>query len=595
VTEGVSANPWLAGARQLWRLLTPAERRTALGLIALTLIGVFLEALGVGIVIPVMGLLISGDHTSRFALVNAVMKRASGLPRESVVAYGMGLLVVVFAVKAAFLGFLTWRQMRFVFGLQASLSRRLVDEYIHQPFTFHLERNSALLVRSAIIDANSLANVTQPALIAFTETMVVIGIASLVAYAEPAGTLAVMATLGTVTLVVHKLSASRLDRWGRARHAHDGKRVQYLQEALGGIKEIKLLGRGDEFVARYDRHNVGSAEASERTYTLQGIPRLVLELLVVTAAAVFFAVLSARRSPAEFLPVFALFGLAAFRLLPSVNRIVSSLQSIRYTLPVVHSLYNEVQLLQSVPRPLEPGGQLTFARSIDLEHVTFRYPTGHAPSLADVSLSVARGTSVGIVGTTGAGKTTLVDILLGLLDPDSGRVTVDGVDIRSNKRGFQSLIGYVPQTIFLTDDTLRRNVALGVPEDQIDEAAVWRAISAAQLESFVRGLPDGLDTSVGERGVRMSGGQRQRVGIARALYHDPSIIVLDEASSSLDLVTERDLMAEIAALRGSRTLIIVTHRHSTVQHCDQVFRIEHGRLIERGSAAAVLGSENRAG
>jgi ABC-type multidrug transport system fused ATPase/permease subunit len=267
---------------------------------------------------------------------------------------------------------------------------------------------------------------------------------------------------------------------------------------------------------------------------------------------------------------------------------MGAMQNVRYGLPVIAVLHSELALLQNTHVP-ERGQPIPFGDSLRLEHVIYRYPSTETDTIRDVTLQIARGTSVGFIGSTGTGKTTLVDIILGLLTPNSGRVLVDGMDIRGRERGWQDQIGYVPQSIFLTDDSLRRNIAFGLPNEQIDEDAIWRTVRAAQLEAFVNELPAGLDTMVGERGVRLSGGQRQRIGIARALYHDPAVLVLDEATSALDNVTEREFMTTVGTLRGAKTVIIIAHRLSTVEHCDRLFRLEQGRVVEEGETAAVLG------
>jgi ABC-type multidrug transport system fused ATPase/permease subunit len=357
---------------------------------------------------------------------------------------------------------------------------------------------------------------------------------------------------------------------------------------LGGVKDVKLLGREEDFLHQYHTHNKGSTYIGQLQATLQAIPRLGLELLAVLGLALLvFVMIGQGQSLDALLPTLGLFAAAAFRMLPSVNRVLSAIQSVRFSVPVVDTMYSELRMLELAPSP-QRGPPLRLGNTLTLEGVCFQYPSAEAMAIRDVSLSIERGSSVGFVGGSGAGKSTLVDIILGLLTPGSGTVAVDGTDIQSNLRGWQDQVGYVPQTIFLTDDSLRRNIALGLSSETIDEAAVRRALRSAQLAEFVDGLPDGLDTVVGERGIRLSGGQRQRIGIARALYHDPPVLVLDEATSSVDTATEADIMSAVRALRGDKTILIIAHRLSTVEHCDRLFCLDQGRVSTEGEAATVL-------
>jgi ABC-type multidrug transport system fused ATPase/permease subunit len=273
-------------------------------------------------------------------------------------------------------------------------------------------------------------------------------------------------------------------------------------------------------------------------------------------------------------------------MLPSVNRLALAMQSLRYSQHYIDMAHAELKLLPSaLPTSASP---MAFVDSIILDSVSYRYSNAHVNSLDGISFEVPHGASVGIVGGSGAGKSTLVDVMLGLLRPTTGRVLVDGVDIATNIRGWQDRVGYVPQAIYLSDDTLRRNVAFGIPEQKIDDAAVRRALQAAQLDGFVAGLPAGVETMVGENGVKLSGGQRQRIGIARALYHDPQVLVLDEATSALDTETEVGVMEAVNALHGNKTLIIVAHRLSTIAGCDRIYRLEHGRVVKTGTFPEVI-------
>jgi len=385
-----------------------------------------------------------------------------------------------------------------------------------------------------------------------------------------------------------------IGRWGLARQHHEGLRIQQLQQGLGSAKDIKLLGREGEFLAQYSVHNIQSARVAQYQATLQQLPRMILELLAVAGLAALVATLLAQgREMAGILPTVGLFAAAAFRLAPSVTRVLSAVQSFRYGMPVTNTLYDELKLTATEPAPRNPNGPAAFQTEIRLADVRYTYQGAHAPVLNALCISILKGESVGFVGPSGSGKSTMVDVILGLLTPDEGQVMVDGQDVQRSLRAWQDQIGYVPQSIYLTDDTLRRNVAFGLPDDKIDDAAVQRAIKAAQLEDFVAGQPDGLETVVGERGVRLSGGQRQRIGIARALYHDPAVLVLDEATSALDTDTEAGVMQAVMALQGSKTILIVAHRLSTVEHCDRLYQLERGEVVAEGTPAEILNGQNR--
>ena len=578
-------------AHKLWRVLNPTQRRGAAVVLGLAFLGMVMETLGVGLVIPALAVMTQPDIATRYPRLAPVLAVLGNPSQGRLVVIGMSLLVAIYAVKALFLALLGWRQMRLVYGVQAELSERLFTSYLRQPYAFHLQRNSAQLIRNAVTETNVFAQtVLMSALSVVAESLVAMGITLLMFVVEPMGTLAVIGILGGAVLAFHRVSRGWISRWGLGRQEHEGQRIQHLQQGLGGVKDVKLLGRESDFLAEFGRHNAGYARVGGRFGFVTQLPRLWLEFLAVAGLAALVLVMIWRgRAIESLLPALGLFGVGAFRLMPSANRILSGVQNMRYGWPVVSVLYAELRGLPPTSPP-DRGEPLRFQDALRLEDVSFRYPTAATPALSGVKLEIARGSSVGFIGSTGAGKSTLVDTLLGLLVPDAGRVTVDGVDIQDNVRGWQDQIGYVPQSIFLTDDTLRRNVAFGVPDSEIDDAAVRRVVRAAQLEGMVAALPAGLATVVGERGIRLSGGQRQRIGIARALYHNPSVLVLDEATSSLDTDTERDVMDTVRSLRGDKTLVIVAHRLSTVAQCDRLFRLDGGRVVEEGAVADVLGA-----
>lgn len=582
--------------RLIWDVLTRRQQRGAIALLLLMVIGMLLETLGVGLIIPALALMTQADLARRYPSLAPLLRTLGSPDRVHLVVIGMLVLVVVYAIKAAFLTFLFWRQTRFVGRVQAELSQRLFATYLRQPYSFHLVRNSAELINNVVGEVTQFSQVCLMAgLNLLTEMLIAFGISMLLLAVAPMGAIAVAAVFGLPVWVFYQLTDKHLLRWGKARQHHEHLRMQHLQQGLGGVKELLLFGREANCLDAYQRHNSSSSKAVSRHQLLQQLPRLGLELLAVCALAGLVVVMLATGRPLEsILPILGLFAAAAFRLLPSANRVVQAIQNIRYALPAVKVIHDELMLSGVSPPPMAPrASDIRFRDALTLEGVSFQYPGRSDAALAEIDMRIPRGSCVGFIGGSGAGKSTLVDVILGLQAPTLGRVCADSVDIQKNLRGWQALIGYVPQTIFLTDDTLRRNVAFGLADSEIDDDAAMRAIRAAQLDEFVASLPAGLETTVGERGVRLSGGQLQRIGIARALYHDPEVLVLDEATSSLDAATERGVMAAVRALRGRKTLIIVAHRLSTVEHCDWLYRLEAGQIVEGGEPSQVLGAAVR--
>lgn len=573
---------------RIWQLLTPRQRRASATLLALLFAGMLLETLGVGLVVPVLTIMLQDGVIERYPVLGDIMRILGAETQAEFVLRGMFVLVGVYFIKVVYLGFLARRQFTYLADVQVTLSQRLFTRYLRQPYAFHLQRNSSQLLANVVTEVSMLNAGLTSALALVAEVLVVVGITALLLIVEPVGALIAFGVIGVTGGLFHRLTHRRVAKWGEARQRHERLRYQHVLQGLGGVKEVLLFGRESDFLAQHEEHNAARARIEARQLTLQAMPRLFLELLVVAALSVVVLTSAARgQDIRSLIPVLGLFAAAAFRVMPSANRILSSLQSLRYVAPGVSVVHDELRLMASHPSR-QDWTPILLSKALTIEDVSFRYDGAAENALSHIDVRIERGSSVGIIGASGAGKSTLIDVLLGLLKPTAGSVRADGVDVQCNLRGWQDHIGYVPQSIFLTDDTLRRNIAFGLPEDQIDDAAVLRAISAAQLTDYVHSLPLGLNTVVGERGVRLSGGQRQRIGIARALYHDPSVLVLDEATSALDTATEREVMATVRALRGEKTLIIVAHRISTVANCDRIFRLHKGRLVEEGDPAIVL-------
>ncbi|NBO97589.1 MAG: ABC transporter ATP-binding protein [Acidimicrobiia bacterium] len=568
----------------VWRLLKSSERRALVGIIFLILVGLILETLSLGIVMPVVAILTQDDYQTKYRWLTDNLGSPS---REDLIVIVMLLMVGIYIVRSLFLLWSSWVQKGFSAALSGRLSQRLFTIYLRQPYLFHLQHNSATLMRNSRNANVVVTGGIDPTLVLLTDGLVAIALFTLLIIVEPVGTIITLVAFGVGAWLFQLLTRRRIERWGDQRNLHDGMILQHLQQGLGGAKDVKILGRESEFLDQHEKHLKESLRINRVYSVLQTMPRMYMEILTIAGlAALVISMVLQKQSFTEIIPTLGLFAAAAFRVMPSINRLLGALQTLIYSRAIIASVYADFKLDAPDETKLVTG--IPFSEQLELRSVTFQYPTASTPSLQQVSLVVRRGEAVGFVGPSGAGKSTLVDVILGLFAPTAGLVLVDGQDIQKNLRNWQNQIGYVPQSIYLTDDTLRRNVAFGLGDENIDENSVRNAIRLAQLEEFVFSLPENLDTVVGERGVRLSGGQRQRIGIARALYHNPSILVLDEATSSLDTPTEHGVMQAVQALQGSKTVIIVAHRLSTVEYCDRLYRIESSRLIEEGTFDEVV-------
>jgi ABC-type multidrug transport system fused ATPase/permease subunit len=575
-------------AQMVWRLLKSSEKRRLLIIFFMTLVGTVLEMFGLGMVVPLVSVLTKPDYVNDIPLVD---KFFGELSSSQAAIWTMSLLVAIYMLKTIFLVWKTWVQRGYSNEVSTRIGQDLFENYMRQPYSFHLEHNSAIMIRNSQNSGAVMGGVVDPILFVASEILVTGGLFVLMLVVEPVASVTAVVVFGTFTWLFRRFTTQRISRWGKAQNFHNGMIVKHLQEGFGGVKDVKMLGREDFFIADYQNDLRGNAYVQRRYNFAQSLPRYGMELLTIICLGVLITlmVLSGRQIT-NVLPVLALFGAAAFRLLPTMNQVISSFMSISLHRPILVNLYDD--LCRDFPMQMQAKEENRLIENLSVERLKFKYANVETFALEDVSIIIRRGEAVGLIGSSGSGKSTLVDILMGLLEPTAGHVLVDGDDIHDNIRGWQDQIGYVPQSIFLTDDTLLRNVAFGLPKDQIDHDAVKSAIRSAQLEEFVASLPDGLDTVVGERGVRLSGGQRQRIGIARALYNNPDVLVLDEATSSLDTETEHGVMQAVQALQGEKTVIIVAHRLSTVEYCDRLYRLENARIVDEGTFSEVTSRTN---
>lgn len=569
-------------------ILSSSQKRRVIKLGVLLFVGMLFEMASLGAMIPALSIMLSTDITKEYPIMIPVLKFLGNPTQFQMVLWGMVSLVLVYVLKSSFLVFLSWRQSKFTSELSSELSKKLFVGYVSQPYSFHLNRNSSQLLRNIQIEINHFMSVAQATIFVTLEFSIMFGVTLMLILVEPLGALVVSAFLGVFALLFHRLTKSKLFEWGENRQYHDGQCNLHLIQGLGGVKDVKLLGREEYFIEQYNIHNLRKAKIMEKQGTLQQIPRLYLELLAVMGLSGLIILMLVQGKPLSLLlPILGIFVAGAFRMIPSVNRIMISIQGIKSAEPVVQVLYDEFKMFDR-EKESNPINTIHFTNEISVNNINFKYESAKGITLKAVSVSIKKGESIGFFGSSGSGKSTLVDIILGLLKANQGSVTVDGVNIWENIRSWQSQIGYVPQTIYLTDDSLLKNIAFGIDDEKVDIVAVHRAINASQLNEFINSLPDGMQTKVGERGVRLSGGQRQRIGIARALYHDPEILVLDEATSSLDNSTESAVMDAVNLLRDQKTLLIVAHRLSTLIHCDRLYHLSKGTLIREGSVENMI-------
>ncbi len=575
--------------RKIHTILQKKERRKGVWILALMAICVLLETMSVGLIIPALALFTDKTIANKNPYIKNISDFFGNPDHTTIVIGGLLFLFTIYFIKAAFLLLLSWQQNRYTFAIGERLSKKLFKIYLQQPYTFHLQRNSAQLIRNVITEVEVFANnVLAPLLQLITESLTLLCIFTLLLVVEPAGTLNTLLVLGLSSIVFVFLTRRNIAEWGNARQYHDGLRMQHLQQGLGGIKDVKILGKEDYFLHQYEVHNTESARVRRLNTTVGQMPRLWLELLAVSGLVILvFTMLMQGMTMEAIIPNLGFFAVATFRMMPSANRILNALQSLQYCLPVIDIIGNDLSLQTDADIQYQQGS-LRFSSDFHLENISYTYPSAISQTIDQVTITINKGQSVGFIGPSGSGKSTLIDLILGLLTPDSGKIRVDQQDITDNMRPWQNIIGYVPQSIYLTDDDLAHNVAFGLQDNEVDEEKVWKALRAANLETFVNQLPEKLATYVGERGVRLSGGQRQRIGIARALYHDPEVLLLDEATSALDNESESAVMEAVESLQGSKTIILVAHRLTTVEHCDWIYRLEDGKIASQGPPEAIL-------
>jgi ABC-type multidrug transport system fused ATPase/permease subunit len=576
-------------AIRIVKVFRKRDRWFLVGLMILIALSTTIEMAGISVFLPLVQIILDPAAAREVPLIrNALIMLADDDVEKFARIFGLGIFLF-FVVKNLVLSGISYIQNRFVQFKLAEYTRDLLNSYLTLPYVFHLTRNSAELIKNVKISAPQVFARGILALLQLSmDAMTVAGILLLLLYIDPMTTIGLSVLLGGSMAIYYSLIHHRMLAWSQMALRHNGRTFVWLNQALGAIKETKLSGRSQFFVDTFGRESIEQAHYETLLVTIPQWPRMIIETVAVGGVMfLIFIVIQPRGSTIDALPVMGAFAFAALRIMPALSRLMSSLTLLRGSAAALDEVYDDLVRVSELYHVIPAGQPLQMKHSIVLENVSFFYPDGRN-ALRDISMTISAGESVAFVGRSGAGKTTAVDIILGLLAPTSGRILIDGNDITKQPESWQRNMGYIPQTVYLIDDTIRRNIALGYPDAEIDAVRLEAVIDMAHMSEVVSNLPDGLDTIVGERGTRLSGGQRQRIAIARALYGDPDILVMDEATAALDNETEREISRAISELSGRTTLIIIAHRLSTVKACDRLYLFENGQIVDSGSYDTLL-------
>ena len=571
---------------KLNKLLSPEQKRHMALLTVMMIIGALLQTAGVGMLVSVVNIVIDPVKSADSQIARIFYDIIGKTSEEGYRIFQytvMVSMILVFVVKNLFLYIQQKAMYAFVYRNQFSTSERMMRNFVRRDYEYYLNADTAVVQRSITSDVNNMYALILAILQLISDGFVSLCVCAFCLAQSGLMTIILAAVLILLLFIIKKVLKPVMYKAGKDNQDFYSGLFKWISQSVMGIKEVKIFGREQYFVDSYNRCGNGYVNAVQKYSLYNSIPKLLIEAVCVSVMMIYMIVMIAMgRGSEALISDFATLAAAALVLLPAVNRINNQINSMSYFEPFLMNVSDNLQ--EDID---DSNTDMTFAadvpklelkKSISFDGITYSYPGSDVKILDKADLTIPIGSSIGIVGTTGAGKSTLVDILLGLLKPSEGVIKADGTDIRDNYRSFLRNVGYIPQMIFMLDDTIRNNVAFGVAPEEQDEGRIWEALREAALDDFVRSLPEGLDTSIGERGIRISGGQRQRIGIARALYEDPEVLILDEATSALDNETESLIMESIGRFMGRKTLVIIAHRLQTIEKCDMVFRVGDGRI-----------------
>lgn len=562
-------------------------------LFVIILIGAFVELLGVSAVMPLINVAMKPETMDDKWYFILISKYTGITNVNQMIVFLAVVLIGIYIFKNLYVTMMYGLEYWFVYNSQQRLSVRMVKSYMQQDYLFHMSKNVAEFQRNSINDVNGFFTVVLNALQFLAEFSVSAVLVIFLLAQDWVSTLAVASMLCLFMLFFTLFFRKVLVKIGEESRQVYFLVTKWLHQAFSGIKEIKVANRENFFIDNYDGNYKDCARIQRQQALLTYLPRPVMETVCICSLmiAMIIKIVVVKSDITSFVTTLSVFAIAAFRMLPSFNKITGYISGMMFNKPAIDSLYRDLkeidQLVARRVAACKDARKITFHSTIGLHGVSFRYPGSDNWILRNVSLEIGKNTSVALIGASGAGKTTAADLILGLLEPQEGFISIDGMDIGECMASWHENVGYIPQTIYLMDDTIRANIAFGIPESEIDESVIEKVLREAQLDRFVHSLPDGLDTNIGDRGVKLSGGQRQRIGIARALYRNPDVLILDEATSALDNETEKEVMDAIDGLHGTRTLIVIAHRLSTIKKCDKIYEIGNGGIMERMKSEVV--------